>query len=136
MAKMSPEVQDLFKKVSDVVFTTASASGQPNSCVVGMKAVINDQTVYLSDQFFNKTKANFLANSKCSVVFWEGSKAFQLYGTVEYVTEGDIFAAQSAWVNAAFEKMGMPITAKGGCIIKVDAVYTSTPGPQAGAQIA
>ena len=38
MAKMSPEVQDLFKKVSDVVFTTASASGQPNSCVVGMKA--------------------------------------------------------------------------------------------------
>ena len=136
MAIIPQEAQELFKSVADVVFTTANADGQPNGSIVGMKAILYDETIYLSDQFFNKTKANFLANSKCSVVFWEGSKAFQLYGTVEYVTEGDIFAAQSAWVNAAFEKMGMPITAKGGCIIKVDAVYTSTPGPQAGAQIA
>lgn len=136
MAIIPQEAQELFKAVSDVVFTTANAEGQPNGSIVGMKAILDDETIYLSDQFFNKTKANFLANPKCSIVYWGEGGAYQIYGTVEYVTDGDVFAAQSAWVNAAFEKMGMPITAKGGCIVKVDAVYTSAPGPQAGSQIA
>ena len=93
--------------------------------------------MYLSDQFFKKTYDNFMVNPKCAIVYWEGHEAYQLHGTVEYVTEGsDVFAAQSAWVNAAFEKMGMPIKAKGGCIVKVDAVYTSAAGPHAGEQIA
>ena len=137
MTAIPEAAQEMFKKVSDVVFSTADEQGQPNACIVGMKAILDDETIYLSDQFFNKTHANFMANPKCSVVFWDGNEAYQIYGTVEYVTEGnDIFAAQSAWVNAAFEKMGMPIKAKGGCIVKVSAVYSSTPGPQAGAQIA
>ena len=53
MAVMSAEVQKLFKEVKDVVFSTASLDAQPNTCIVAMKAVIDDETVYLSDQFFN-----------------------------------------------------------------------------------
>ena len=136
MAVMPAEVQDLFKKVSDVVFTTASADGQPNSCIVGMKAVIDDETVYLSDQFFKKTLANVQANPKVAIVFWEGINAFELHGTARYVNEGPEFEAQKAWVDAAFEKMGMPIRAKGGCFVHVDAVFTSAPGPMAGDKIA
>ena len=136
MATMSAEVQELFKNVKDVVFTTAREDGQPNSCIVAMKAVIDDETVYLSDQFFKKTLANLQANPKVAIVFWEGSVAYQIYGTVRYVNEGAEFEAQKAWVDAAFEKMGMPIKAKGGCFVSVDAVFTSTPGPTAGDQIA
>ena len=136
MAVMPAEVQDLFKKVSDVVFTTASADGQPNSCIVGMKAVIDDETVYLSDQFFKKTLANVQANPKVAVVFWQGTEAYELYGTARYVNEGAEFEEQKAWVDAAFEKMGMPIRAKGGCFVSVEAVYTSAPGPTAGDPIA
>lgn len=136
MAVMPAEVQDLFKKVSDVVFTTASADGQPNSCIVGMKAVIDDETVYLSDQFFKKTLANVQANPKVAIVFWEGINAFELHGTARYVNEGPEFEAQKAWVDAAFEQMGKPIKAKGGCFVHVDAVFTSAPGPMAGNKIA
>lgn len=136
MAVMPAEVQDLFKKVSDVVFTTASADGQPNSCIVGMKAVIDDETVYLSDQFFKKTLANVQANPKVAIVFWEGINAFELHGTARYVNEGPEFEAQKAWVDAAFEQMGKPIKAKGGCFVHVDAVFTSAPGPMAGHKIA
>ncbi len=136
MAVMPAEVQDLFKKVSDVVFTTASADGQPNSCIVGMKAVIDDETVYLSDQFFKKTLANVQANPKVAIVFWEGINAFELHGTARYVNEGPEFEAQKAWVDAAFEQMGKPIKAKGGCFVHVDAVFTSAPGPMAGDKIA
>ena len=136
MATMSAEVQELFKNVKDVVFTTAREDGQPNSCIVGMKAVIDDETVYLSDQFFKKTLANLQANPKVAIVFWEGSVAYQIYGTVRYVNEGAEFEAQKAWVDAAFENMGLPIKAKGGCFVHVDEVFTSAPGPQAGDKIA
>lgn len=136
MAVMSAEVQELFKSVKDVAFSTASPDGQPNTCIVGMKALIDDETVYLSDQFFKKTLANVKANPKVAVVFWEGNKAYELHGTARYVNEGAEFEEQKAWVDAAFEKMGLPIKAKGGCFVSVEAVYTSAPGPTAGDQIA
>ena len=136
MAVMSQEVKDLFEKVSDVVFATADAGAQPNACIVGMKFVIDDETIYLSDQFFNKTLANIQENAKVAVVFWEGNSAFQIHGTASYVNEGAQFEELSAKVNAAFEAMGMPIRAKGGVFVHVDSVYSSAPGPQAGAQLA
>ena len=136
MAVMSAEVQELFKEVSDVVFSTASTDAQPNSCIVGMKSVIDDETIYLSDQFFKKTLANVQANPKVAVVFWQGVTAYELHGTATYVNSGDEFERQKAWVDAAFEKMGMPTKAKGGCIVHIDAVFISSPGPHAGEQIA
>ena len=136
MAVMSAEVQALFKEVKDVVFTTARADGQPNSCIVGMKAIVDDETVYLSDQFFKKTLENVQANSKVAIVFWKGTEAYELYGTARYVNEGEEFTSQKEWVDAAFEKMGLPIKAKGGCYVHIDEVFSSAPGPQAGNKLA
>lgn len=136
MAVMPAEVQELFNKVPAVVFATASADGQPNASIVGMKRVVDEQTLYLSDQFFNKTLANIKENQRVSVVFWEGHDAYQIHGTVRYVDAGDEFEVQRAWADGLFARMGMPIKAKGGCFVHVDAVYTSAAGPQAGSQIA
>lgn len=136
MAVMSAEVQELFKSVKNVAFSTATPDAQPNTCIVAMKAILDDETVYLSDQFFKKTLANLQANPKVAIAFWEGNNAFVLHGTATYVNEGELFESQKAWVDAAFEKMGLPIKAKGGCVVKVEAVYTSAPGPTAGDQIA
>ena len=136
MAALTQEAKDLFEKVHDVVFTTASIDAQPNACIVAMKFVIDDETIYLSDQFFNKTLANIQENTTVAVVFWEGNSAFQIHGTASYVNEGAQFEELSAKVNAAFEAMGMPIRAKGGVFVHVDGVYSSAPGPQAGAQLA
>ena len=136
MAIMPAEVQKMFKEVDNVVFATAREDGQPNACIVAMKAVIDDETVYLSDQFYKKTLANVQANSKVSIVFWQGHEAYELYGTARYVNEGEEFLEQKAWVDAAFEKMGMPMRAKGGCFIHVEEVFSSTPGPTAGEKLA
>lgn len=136
MAVMPKEVQELFTSVKGVVFATADAQGQPNSCVVGMKKVVDAETVYLSDQFFNKTLANVKENQKVSIVFWEGHDAFQIHGTARYVNEGEEFTSQKEWVDALFAQMGMPIKAKGGIYVTVDAVYNTAAGPTAGAQIA
>ena len=136
MARIPENVQAIFNEVSDVVFATADVNGQPNACIVGMKKIIDDETIYLSDQFFNKTKANFETNPKVSVVFWNKDGAYQIHGTMRYVDEGEEFEEQAAWVNAAFEQMGMPIKAKGGCFIAVDDVFSTNPGPDAGLKIA
>lgn len=136
MTALPAEVKDLFNSVDDVVFSTAREDGQPNVCIVAMKAIIDDETIYLSDQLFKKTLANVKANPKVSVLAWKGHEAYEIYGTARYVNEGEEFLAQKKWVDAAFEKAGMPLRAKGGCFIHVDAVYTSTPGPTAGDQLA
>lgn len=136
MAKLTQEARDLFEKVDSVVFATARADAQPNACIVGMKKVVDDQTVYLSDQFFNKTLANLRDNPKVSVVWWGQEGAYELHGTARYVDEGSEFAEQAAWANAAFAQLGMPVTAKGGVFVHVDALFTSNPGPDAGSQIA
>ena len=136
MAVIPAEAQELFKEVDNVVFATATPDAQPNACIVGMKALIDDETVYLSDQFFKKTLANVKDNPKVAVAYWKGSDAYVLHGTARYVNEGAEFEEQAAWVNAAFEKMGLPIKSKGGCFVSVESVYTSKPGPTAGDQIA
>ena len=136
MACIPAEVLDVFNKVDNVVFATADAQGQPNASIVGVKSVVDDETIYLSDQFFNKTLANMLENKAVSVVFWQDSTAYQIHGSATYVNEGEEFEKRKAEVDARFAAKGMPITAKGGVFIHVDAVYSSIPGPTAGDKIA
>ncbi len=136
MAQMPQEVQKVFNDVDAVVFATARIDTQPNMCIIGMKKIIDDETVYLSDQFFKKTLANIEENPKVAVAFWNKDGAYEIYGTARYVNEGAEFEEQSAWAEAAFEKMGMPMTPKGGCFVQVVEVYTSSPGSNAGDKIA
>lgn len=136
MAVLSQEVKDLFNRVPTVVFCTATLEGQPNGAAVGMKRVVDDETVYVSDQFFNKTLANVKANQKVALAFWDKTGAYQIHGTARYVDEGDEFAAEKHWVDEKFAAMGAPIVAKGGCFVHVDAVYTMSAGPTAGDRIA
>lgn len=135
MAVMPQEVKDLFEKVPAVVFATASADAQPNASIVGMKWIIDDETLYLSDQFFKKTLANAQANEKVAVVFWEGHDAYQIHGTAR-IAEGAELEEQKAKADAKFAQIGMPIKAKGGIFVHVDAVYISAAGASAGNQIA
>lgn len=137
MTAMPSEVKELFESVHDVVFCTAAPDGQANGCVVAMKKVIDDETVYLSDQFFKKTLDNLLANPKVSIVFWKKKGgAYQIHGTARYVNEGEEYESQKAWVEEAFKLRGMDVTSKGGCYVHVDAVYQMAGGPGAGDQLA
>ena len=136
MATMSPEVQEVFTKVPDAYFATANADGQPNVNVIGMKKVIDDETLYLSDQFFTKTLANLKENTKVAVIFHEGQNAYQIHGTARYVCEGAEYEEQAAWVNAIFEAKGSPLRAKGGVFVHVDSVFSAAGGPTAGKHLA
>ena len=136
MAAMTQDVRELFETAENMVLCTASADGTPNGAAIGMKTVIDEETVYISDQFFKKTLANLKENQKVAVAFWTGHDAYQIHGTARYANEGDEFAVRKEMVDAKFASMGLPIKAKGGCFIHVDAVYQMAAGPTAGEQLA
>lgn len=135
MAVLPEEVKSQFD-AGVVVLCTSSLEGQSNGAPVGMKKIVDDETIYVSDQYFKKTLANLRANAKVSLVFWGEGGAYQIHGTARYIDEGPEFDEQKAWADAAFAAMGSPTVAKGGCFVHVDAVYTSKPGPTAGDRIA
>ena len=136
MAKLPADVQELFNTAPSMVLCTADAQGQPNGAPIGRRKVIDEETVYISDQFFNKTLANLQENAQVAVAFWGETGAYQIHGTARYLNDGEEFAPLKQWADEAFAAAGMPIVAKGGCFIHVNALYTSTPGPNAGAQLA
>lgn len=136
MAVMPKEVQDLFNNAKNMVLATSTADGVPNAAPIGMKKVIDAETVYVSDQFFKKTLANIKANDKVSIAFWGDEGAYQIHGTARYINEGEQFDELKKWADGCFAAMGAPITAKGGCLVHVDELYTSAPGPTAGDKIA
>ena len=135
-AARTQDVRELFETTENMVLCTASADGAPNGAAIDMKTVIDEETVYISDQFFRKTLENLKENQKVAVAFWIGHDAYQIHGTARYVNEGDEFAAQKEMVDAKFASMGLPIKAKGGCFIHVEAVYQMAAGPTAGDQLA
>lgn len=135
MAKLSEEARKLFEDIHTVTFSTADAQGQPNACIVAMKRAIDDETLYLSDQFFNKTLANLRVNPKVSIVFMGEGHAFQIHGTARYVNDGPEYEEQEAWALARFKERGRDLTPKGGCFVTVDALYEVLSGPHAGERL-
>lgn len=132
MAKIPGKVKDAFESASAVVFCTASEAGQPNGNVVAIKKVADDETLYLSDQFFLKTLRNLRENPKVAVTFWGDKGAYQVHGTARYVDEGEEFEREKAWANEALGSLGLPPLAKGGCFVHVDEVFNVASGPDAG----
>ena len=136
MAMMSDRVKELFEKVPTAVLSTATVDGAPNTVPVGAKKVLDDETVLISDQFFNKTRTNLEANPQAAITFWEGHEGYQLKGRATIETSGARFEETARWIEALGHKAGFPLKSKGAVIIKIEAVYGVSPGPGAGRQLA
>jgi len=132
MAKMTDRMKELFAKVSPVVLATATRDGIPNAVPVGAKKIIDDETILLSDQFFNKTLDNMKKNPKVSVTFWEGHEGYQLKGTIVIETSGKSYEETAKWIEDLGNAAGFPLRSKGIVILKIEEIYGVTPGAGAG----
>jgi len=74
MAKMTERMKELFTKVPTAILTTATPDGTPNAVPVVTKKIIDDETILISDQYFNKTLANLESNPQAAVTFGKGVK--------------------------------------------------------------
>ena len=136
MAKMTERMKELFKKVPTAILATATGDGAPNAVPVGAKKVIDDETLLISDQFFNKTLANLKANPKVAISFWEGYEGYQIKGTATIETSGKRYEETAAWIEDMGNKAGMPLKSKGAVIINIEDIFGLAPGPGAGKKLA
>ncbi|MBS3757917.1 MAG: pyridoxamine 5'-phosphate oxidase family protein [Desulfobacterales bacterium] len=136
MAQMTDRMKELFDNVKTVVVATATTDGEPNAVPVGTKKIIDDETVLVSDQFFNKTLANMQSNPRVAISFWEGHEGYQLKGAVTIETSGKRFEETAQWVEEKSTQAGFPLKSKGAVIMKIEEIYGLAPGPGAGKKLA
>ena len=132
MAKISKEIQEfLTGKVGWV--GTADKSGLPNLAPKGTLKVVDDETLGFADLFSLKTRANLEANPQVAVAVIDKMTGYQIKGKVELLTSGPVYEEVSGGVKKAMPDLPGP---KYAVKIKVDSVYSLSPGPDAGKKLA
>lgn len=104
------------------------ANGEPNVVPIAFKDVTEDGKLVVGDVFLETTLNNIKENDgkiAISVYNAENLKGYQIKGTAEYVTEGEVVDTFKAMVEKMFNGAA---TAKGALIITPEKVIVTTPG--------
>lgn len=104
------------------------ANGKPNVVPVAFKDVTEDGKLVVGDVFLETTLNNIKANDgkiAISVYDAQNLEGYQIKGTAQYVTEGEIVDTFKAMVEEMFNGAA---TAKGALIITPEKVIVTTPG--------
>lgn len=104
------------------------ADGEPNVVPVAFKSVTDDGKLLVGDVFLETTLSNIKANDgriAISVYDAQNLEGYQIKGTAEYVTEGQVVDTFKAMVEKMFNGAA---TAKGALIISPEKVIVTTPG--------
>jgi predicted pyridoxine 5'-phosphate oxidase superfamily flavin-nucleotide-binding protein len=136
MAKLNQRMKEIFEKQTIIVLATATKEGIPNVVPIGMKKIIDDETILISDQHFNKTLKNIKDNPRAAITMWDKTEGYQIKGTVSIETSGRRFEETARWVEESGRSMNPPLRSKGALILKVTEIYCVSPGPDAGMRIA
>ena len=82
------------------VFTTVADDGVPNAIYATCVKMLDDGRIVIADNYFDKTRANIQNGSKGTLLFiTEAGKAFQLKGSIQYLTEGTVYEDMRKWVD-------------------------------------
>lgn len=104
------------------------ADREPNVVPVAFKDVTEDGKLVVGDVFLETTLNNIKANDgkiAISVYDAQNLEGYQIKGTAQYVTEGEIVDTFKAMVEEMFNGAA---TAKGALIITPEKVIVTTPG--------
>ena len=104
------------------------ADGEPNVVPVAFKDVTDDGKLVVGDVFLETTLNNIKANGgKIAISAYdaENLEGYQIKGTAEYVTEGEIVDTFKVMVEKMFNGAA---TAKGALVITLSKVIITTPG--------
>ena len=104
------------------------ANGEPNVVPVAFKDITDDGKLVVGDVFLETTIHNIRANDgkiAISVYDAQNLEGYQIKGTAEYVTEGELVATFKKAVETMFNGAA---TAKGALIITPEKVIVTTPG--------
>jgi uncharacterized protein len=133
MVKLTPDMKDAFSKMKVFPIATASKDGTPNVIPLGIVELVDDETIWITDNFMNKTISNLRVNPKIAIYLWgpEIKGCFQIKGIASIRTSGKEFDEMKAKIN--IKNPALP--ARSLVIVKITEVFECKPGPTAGVKI-
>jgi len=86
------------KRNGPIVLTTVSEEGVPNSIYATCVSKFKNDAIVVANNYFSKTMENIRAGGKGSILFITGEgEAYQVKGSIQYHTEGEIFEDMKKW---------------------------------------
>ena len=133
MVALTAEMKELFSKVKLFPVGTASKKGIPNVVPIANVVIEKDDTIWLADNFMQKTLANVKENPHAAIYLYdsESKKCLQVKGKIEVKTSGEDYEKMKKMVHE--KKPGLP--AKSLLVMKITEVYDCMYGPAAGKKI-
>ena len=133
MVKLTEEIKTAFSKVKTFPVATASKDGIPNVVPMGFCRLMDDETIWIADNFMLKSLANLRENPNVAIYVWgpDSGGCFQIKGKADVIDSGDKFEKMRSIVHEA--KPGLP--AKTLIEVKITEVFQCAPGPGAGQKL-
>ena len=133
MVKLNSDMREAFLKMKVFPVATASKDGTPNVVPLGVVELIDDETIWITDNFMNKSISNLRTNPKIAIYIWgpEIKGCFQIKGVTSIRTSGKEYDEMKAKLNV--KNPALP--ARSLIIVKITEVYECKPGPTAGTKL-
>ena len=131
MVKLTDEIKESLAATKLAFFATSAKDRTPNVDPIGAFKVLDDATLLISDQFFNKTLANMKENPQAAISWWGEKAGFQIKGEVTIHTDGGSWRQNVAWMK----EIRPSLKPKGAVVLKITDVYTVIPGTEPGKKI-
>jgi len=133
MVALTGEMKELFAKIRLFPVATASKKGVPNVAPIAFVILVKDDTIWLADNFMNKTLANVKENPFAALYLYDADskKCCQIHGRVEVRTSGPDYEKMKKMVQD--KKPGLP--AKSLLVMTITDVYDCNPAPGAGKKV-
>lgn len=131
MVKVTEDIRESLKATKVAYLSTAAKDGTPNVVPIGAVKFLDDETLLISDQYFNKTLLNMKENPKIALAWWGEKGGFQIKADVTIYTDGDIFRQNVEWVHS----IRQTLHPKSAIVAKITDVYIVKGGPDAGKKI-
>jgi uncharacterized protein len=131
MVKLTNEMKESLTGTKYLFLATASKAGRPNVVPIGAFKLLDDETLLISDQFFNKTLANMNENPHIALSWWGEKGGFQIKGPISVHTSDEVFRQDVAWMK----ELRPNLTPKGAVVMKITDVYHVRPGADAGKKL-
>ena len=131
MVKLTDEMKGSLAGTKLLFLATASKKSVPNVVPIGAFKLMDDETLLISDQYFNKTLANLIENNEIALSWWGEKGGFQVKGKATLHTNDDVFLKDVAWMK----EFRPNLTPKSAVVLKISEVYSIKPGADAGKKI-
>ena len=132
MAIMNDEMRTVLEETRLWILATADADGMPNAVPIRWTKILADDTLMLVDNFMKKSVDNIAANPNVAISVWKDSTGYQFKGTASVQTSGVNFENGKKMVLEGNPKLNP----KGVVILRVDSIFSTSPGAEAGKKLA